>query len=72
MKVDTFVKIVMAEILRSPDVVDTSFLRSDIRALGRKFESGALDAAGILEAISDILPWQLSRDIKKSIEKALR
>lgn len=72
MKVDTFVKVVMVEILRSPDVTDTSFLRSNIRAIGRKFESGDIDVPGVMAEIERLLPWQLGRDIKKSIEKALR
>lgn len=72
MKVDTFVKLILAEILRSPDVADTSFLRSSIRAIGRKFESREIDAAGVLSELNRLLPWQLGRDIKKSIEKALR
>jgi hypothetical protein len=72
MKTDAFVKVVMAELVKSPDVADTSFLRSSVRALGRGFESGALDVAAVLAEIERWLPWQLSRDIKKSIEKALR
>lgn len=72
MKADTFVKVVAAEILRSPDVEDTSFLRSNIRAIGRKFESRDVDISGVMAEIERMLPWQLSRDIKKSIEKALR
>jgi hypothetical protein len=72
MKTDTFVKIVMAEIVKSSDVADTSFLRSSIRAIGRKFEARVVDIPGVLVEIERLLPWQLSRDIKKSIEKALR
>ncbi len=72
MKTDAFVSVVMAEIVKSPDVTDTSFLRSSIRAIGRKFESRAIDIPGALAEIERLLPWQLSRDIKKSIEKALR
>lgn len=72
MKVDTFVRVVMAEITKSPDVTDTSFLRSAIRAVGRKFESRSVDISGVLSELDRLLPWQLSRDIKKSIEKALR
>lgn len=72
MKVDTFEKLVVAELVRSPDVADTSFLRSNIRAIGRKFESGNLDVSGVMAEIGRLLPWQLGRDIKKSIEKILR
>lgn len=72
MKADTFVSVVITEIKKSPDVSDTSFLRSSLRAIGRKFESRALDIAGAIAEIERLLPWQLSRDIKKSIEKALR
>lgn len=72
MKADTFVAVVVPEILKSPDVTDTSFLRSSLRAIGRKFESHAVDIPGALGEIERLLPWQLSRDIKKSIEKALR
>jgi hypothetical protein len=72
MKTDTFVKLVVPEILRSPDVTDTSFLRSNIRAIGRKFESGDIDGQGVMAEIERLLPWQLGRDIKKSIEKILR
>lgn len=72
MKTDTFVHIVMAEIVKSPDVTDTSFLRSSVRAIGRKFESRAIDIPGVLTELEGLLPWQLNRDIKKSIEKALR
>lgn len=72
MKTDTFVKLVVPEILRSPDVTDTSFLRSNIRAIGRKFESGDIDGSGVMAEIERLLPWQLGRDIKKSIEKILR
>ncbi len=72
MKVDAFMHIVMAEIVKSPDVVDTSFLRSSIRAIGRKFEARSIDIPGALAELERLLPWQLSRDIKKSIEKALR
>lgn len=62
----------MAEIVKSSDVADTSFLRSSIRAIGRKFEARVVDIPGVLVEIERLLPWQLSRDIKKSIEKALR
>jgi hypothetical protein len=72
MKTDAFVHIVMAEIVKSPDVTDTSFLRSSIRAIGRKFESRSIDIPGVLTELEGLLPWQLNRDIKKSIEKALR
>ncbi len=72
MKTQTFVTVVMAEILKSPDVSDTSFLRSSLRAIGRKFESREIDTLGALAEIERLLPWQLSRDIKKGIEKALR
>ena len=72
MKADRFVSVVMAEIVKSPDVSDTSFLRSSIRAIGRKFEARSTDIAGALSEIERLLPWQLSRDIQKSIEKALR
>lgn len=72
MKTDAFVTIVMAEIVKSPDVTDTSFLRSSVRAIGRKFESRTIDISGALSELERLLPWQLSRDIKKSIEKALR
>lgn len=72
MKVDTFEKLVVAELVRSPDVADTSFLRSNIRTIGRKFESGNLDVSGVMAEIDRLLPWQLGRDIKKSIEKILR
>ena len=72
MSTDTFVKIVMDEILKSPDVSDIGSLRSAIRTIGRKFESRSIDAPGALAEIVRLLPWQLSRDIKKSIEKALR
>ncbi len=72
MKTDTFVKVVMAEIMKSSDVTDTSFLRSSIRAIGRKFESRTLDIPGVLIELERLLPWQLNRDIKKSIEKSLR
>lgn len=72
MKTDTFVNIVMGEILKSPDVTDTSFLRSSVRSIGRKFESQSIDIPNALAELERLLPWQLSRDIKKSIEKALR
>lgn len=72
MKADTFVSVVITEIKKSPDVTDTSFLRSSLRAIGRKFESRSLDIAGAIAEIERLLPWQLTRDIKKSIEKALR
>ncbi len=72
MRTDTFVRLIMAEILRSKDVSDTSFLRSNVRAVGRKFEARAIDVPGVLTEIERLLPWQLSRDIKKSIEKSLR
>lgn len=72
MKTDAFVHIVMGEIVKSPDVIDTSFLRSSIRAIGRKFESRSIDIPGVLTELDGLLPWQLNRDIKKSIEKALR
>jgi hypothetical protein len=72
MESDQFVKIVVAEILKSPDVKDNSFLRSSIRAIGRKFESRLIDVPGALAEIERLLPWQLSRDIKKGIEKSLR
>lgn len=72
MKTDAFVTIVVAEIVKSSDVTDTSFLRSSVRAIGRKFESRAIDIPGALSELERLLPWQLSRDIKKSIEKALR
>ena len=72
MKTQTFVTVVMAEILKSPDVSDTSFLRSSLRAIGRKFESREIETLGALAEIERLLPWQLSRDIKKGIEKALR
>ena len=72
MKTDAFVSLVMAEITKSPDITDTSFLRSAVRAIGRKFESGSIDTLGVLTEIERLLPWQLSRDIKKGIEKALR
>lgn len=72
MKADTFVKLVLPEILRSPDVSDTSFLRSNIRAIGRRFESGDIDVLGVMAEIERLLPWQLGRDIKKSIERTLR
>jgi hypothetical protein len=72
MKADTFVRLIVPEILRSPDVEDTSFLRSNIRAIGRKFESRDIDIPGAMAEIERMLPWQLSRDIKKSIEKSLR
>ena len=72
MKVTTFEKLMVQEILRSTDVTDTSFLRAAIRAIGRKFETGTLDVPGVMSEIDRLLPWQLGRDIKKSIEKALR
>lgn len=72
MKTDTFVNIVMTEILKSSDVTDTSFLRSSVRAIGRKFETRTIDIPGVSAELERLLPWQLSRDIKKSIEKALR
>jgi|GEM_PF-4412866 len=72
MKTDAFVRLVLAEIVRGPDVVDTSFLRSNIRAIGRRFESGDIDVIGVMAEIERLLPWQLGRDIKKSIEKSLR
>ncbi|MGB3072653.1 MAG: hypothetical protein IPJ68_02505 [Candidatus Moraniibacteriota bacterium] len=74
MQSDQFVKIVMAEILKSPDAKkeDNSFFRSSIRAIGRKFESRSIDVPGALAEIERLLPWQLSRDIKKGIDKTLR
>lgn len=72
MKADAFVDTVMAEISKSPDVTDTSFLRSSVRAIGRRFESQSIDTRGALDELGRLLPWQLSRDIKKSIEKSLR
>lgn len=72
MKTDAFVNIVMTEIVKSSDVTDTSFLRSSVRGIGRKFESQAIDISGVLAELEGLLPWQLNRDIKKSIEKALR
>lgn len=72
MKTDAFVSTILAEIRKSPDVSDTSFLRSSLRVIGRKFESRSIDIPGALGEIERLLPWQLSRDIKKSIEKSLR
>ncbi|MFZ1626522.1 MAG: hypothetical protein WAT81_01800 [Candidatus Moraniibacteriota bacterium] len=72
MKTDAFVSLVLAEITKSPDVTDTSFLRSSVRVIGRKFESGSIDTLGALTEIERLLPWQLSCDIKKCIEKILR
>lgn len=72
MNADTFVSRVMSVVRESPDVQDTSFLRSSIKAIGRKFESRALDSVGAVGELERLLPWQLSRDMKKSIEKALR
>ncbi|MFZ1654718.1 MAG: hypothetical protein WBO92_03085 [Candidatus Moraniibacteriota bacterium] len=72
MKVDAFERVVMAEIVKSPDVNVTSFFRAAIRAIGRKFEARSIDIPGVLTELERLLPWQLSRDIKKSIEKALR
>ncbi len=72
MKADTFVSQVMPEILKSPNISDTSFLRSSIKAIGRQFEARSIDAAGAIEAIDQLLSWKLSRDIKKGVERAIR
>jgi hypothetical protein len=71
MTADTFFRVVMGELSRSPDVPRDSFFQARIRALGRLFERGKIDAAGVIAELERSLPWQLNRDIKKSIEKSL-
>lgn len=72
MTTDTFVSLVSSELQKSPDVEDTSFLRSELRALGRKYEKQEVRVSDVVAELERLLPWQLSRDIKKGIEKALR